>query len=121
MELAVSKIELGKFAEAEPLLRTCLHIRRGTLDEPHWLTAYTESLLGECLTELGQHEEAEPLLINSYPSLEEHPEQARAALQRIIRLYDTWDRPDQAAEWRTRQSTTQPAAEPEDDVASGSD
>ena len=33
----------------------------------------------------------------------------RQALERIIKLYESWDRPDEAAQWRAKLPTTRPA------------
>jgi hypothetical protein len=46
-----------------------LELRRRTLPPNHWLLATSESLLGERLAQLGQHETAERLLIDSYEAL----------------------------------------------------
>ena len=54
------------------------------------------SVLGECLTGLGQWAEAEPLLLDAYQGLHENPDaipervredRLREALERIVNLY----------------------------------
>jgi hypothetical protein len=58
------------------------------------------------LTALERYEEAELLLLRSYPRLELSGEQprrlARAACQRIIDLYDARGDPEKADEWRAK-------------------
>ncbi|MFQ5413764.1 MAG: tetratricopeptide repeat protein [Phycisphaerae bacterium] len=111
-------IKKGDAAGAVPMLRECLTIRRDVLEAGDWKIASTESALGEALVMLGRFDEAEPLLIESYPIIRE----ARGdrpptpdALKRIVRLYDAWGKPDKAAEYRALlEALTAPAAKPED-------
>ena len=69
-------------------------------------TARAESLLGACLSMQGRFEEAEPLLIRSFNKLRTDRGEADVMTQntilRIIHLYETWERPDAAAEWREK-------------------
>ena len=98
--------ERGDPEGAEPLLREALEIRRKALPEGDWRTAETESQLGGCLVALGRYAEAEPLLVDSHPILEAWRGasfwRTVAALDRIIELYDAWDRADKADEYRAR-------------------
>jgi serine/threonine protein kinase/tetratricopeptide (TPR) repeat protein len=95
----------GNFAEAEPLLRGCLAMRRNTLPEGHWLIADTTSLLGDALAGQGKFGQAEPLLLEGYAGMRNNPEvpegRQRQALQRIVHLYEAWGRPNQADAWRS--------------------
>lgn len=103
IRLGILLFKKGDAASAEPLLRECLSIRRKVLPQGGWLIANTESVLGECLTKLGRFREAEPLLVRSYPVIKagskwvEHKERA---LKRIIGLYEAWDKPEEADEYR---------------------
>ena len=56
--------------EAEPLLRECLEIRWACEADDDRLIANTETLLGGCLTAPERYEEAESLLLESYPRIE---------------------------------------------------
>ena len=91
----------GRYAEAQPMLREALHIRKKKEREQGWQTAEAQRALGTCLTALGQYEEAESLLLESYPVLQaergaQHrlTQQARKAL---ADLYTTWGKLAQAA------------------------
>lgn len=101
--VASNFIEMGRAADAEPLLLECVALRREKLHD-HWMTASAESHLGECLTLLGRFNEAEPLLLRAYPTLREkfgrRHEFVVQTLERIARLYELSGRPYQAAEWR---------------------
>lgn len=66
---------------------------------PHQ-TAITAGVLGQTLTVLGEYPEAEPLLTSSLAGLartfgKQHSLTAEAR-QRLIRLYEAWDRPADA-------------------------
>ena len=94
---------------AEPALRECLEIRQRVFPEGHRRTALASSALGEALTKLGRFQEAEPLLRGSLPVLQaiggnQHGE-TRKAVNRIVELYEAWDRPEQAAVYRARATT----------------
>lgn len=47
------------------------------------------------LLEDGRHAEAEPLLLEGYERMKDHPEASnvrkREALERIVKLYDAWN------------------------------
>jgi serine/threonine protein kinase/tetratricopeptide (TPR) repeat protein len=97
-----------KHADAEPVLRDCLAIR--DKEQPDdWVTFNTRSMLGEALVGQKKYAEAEPLLRGGYKGLkvrqETIPEPVRKlrlteALQRLVQLYDAWDKKDEADRWR---------------------
>jgi serine/threonine protein kinase/Tfp pilus assembly protein PilF len=113
----------GKVREAEPLLHEAREIRRKVLPKGHWRTASTESVLGGCLTKQGRYDVAEPLLLNSYPTIASAPgmppAQARQALERIVALYEAWGKPEQAAAWRVKLMDVDFPADPFAREASG--
>jgi hypothetical protein len=104
------------------LLREYLEIRQKTLPAGHWQIAVAESQLGGCLTLADRYEEAEALLLRSHDvlnSLAANPTPAQRNaiernVQRAVQLYEAWDKPEQAARWRAKLPTTQPATEPSD-------
>ena len=89
---------------AEPLIRSALTIYRRSLPEGDWQIINAESVLGGVLTGLGRYAEAEPLLLNAYPILQEqrgeHSACTRDTLRRLVTLYDAWGKPEKAAEYR---------------------
>src|SRR5262249_3716550 len=93
----------GKAADAESRLREGLKIRREVLPKGHWALAQAESLWGGCLAALQRYAEAEPLLLNSYAALQKDetvpPRQLREAHERLVKLYEAWDKLDKAQEW----------------------
>jgi len=96
----------GRFEEAADLLRGCLAARQKTLPEGHWLIADTTSQLGAAVTGEGRFEEAEKLVLEGYSAMKEDPlaptDRKRLAIKRVIQLYESWSKPDQASEWRRR-------------------
>jgi tetratricopeptide (TPR) repeat protein len=96
-------LETERHREAEPSLHEALAIRRKSLAQGDWQTAYTESLLGGCLIPQGRFTEAEPLLVAAALALARDPAaplaRSRESLDRIVALYESWGKPDLAAEW----------------------
>lgn len=99
-------VEQGKPGEAEPLLRQALRIRRDRLPADHLQVALTENLLGACLVALDHHAEAEELLIAAERVIRDAPSatpaQKHTALERLVGLYRSWDKEEEAARWQAR-------------------
>ena len=99
----------GRFGEAASLLRGCLAMRQKALPEGHWLIADTTSRIGSAVAGEGKFAEAEPMLLEAYAALKENrrvpADRKHVAIRRIIRLYESWDKPDQASEWLRRLET----------------
>jgi hypothetical protein len=96
--------DTDRAAEAEPLLRQALEILRNALSEEHPMIAFGKSSLGHCLSLKGQFENAEPLLDESHTILNAahttRHTRTRQTLQRTIDLYESWGKPEKAAECR---------------------
>ena len=92
------------YTGAEILYRKAIEIRLKVLSENHWLMARTFNRLGECLTHLKSYKEAEPLLLDSYHQLNEkrsgNDKYTIKALNRIIKLYEVWGKPEKVAEYK---------------------
>jgi tetratricopeptide (TPR) repeat protein len=104
--LGVARIRQGKHAEAEVPLREAWEILKRTRPR-HWAIWGTASRLGEAIAGQGRFEEAEPFLVDAYTKMK--PPNApwplsrkREALERVVKLYEAWDKPEKAAEWRAR-------------------
>jgi serine/threonine protein kinase/tetratricopeptide (TPR) repeat protein len=101
-----------KSKEAEALLRACLGIREKQ-GAKGWQQEWARSLLGGCLTDEQRYAEAEPLLLAGYRGLKESqnimpvPDRAKVndARDRLVHLYDAWNKKDKADKWRTDAST----------------
>ncbi len=90
-----------------------IHIR--ILGENHWRTAEARSLLGEALTGLERYEEAETHLLDGHAGLDaslpggRRTQKLPSSIDRLVRLYDAWGKPEKAAEWRAKLPTEQEA------------
>lgn len=97
-------IEHKRFAEAEPFLRSLLTVQKNMQPAGHWRIGEASSRLGECLAGEGRFEEAEPLLRDGFEQMQKHPQsppqRTKEALERLISLYEAWNRPEKVAEYR---------------------
>lgn len=120
-QLASTYLDMKRYSETEILLRECLRTRE-SVGKESWWRFHTMSQLGGALAGLKREVEAEPLLTAGYEGLKaregEIPEPLKKyvaqAGERVVALYDAWNRPDQAAEWRKRlqATTTAPGERP---------
>jgi len=94
----------GRFADAEELVMEALDIYRNALPDGHYLRSIAESLLGECLSGLDRPAQAEEALLESHQALvESRGRFSRAAVDsafRLVRHYDSIERPELAAHHR---------------------
>jgi hypothetical protein len=99
--------------EAELKLRECLTMRQ-KIQPDDWTTFDTKSLLGEALLEQKKLADAEPLLVSGYEGMKQRadtiPSQDKPhvtkALDRLISLYESWGKEDQALRWRQEREAT---------------
>jgi len=103
--LARLRIAQHRYAEAESILREVL-TDPGSEGTDTWRTSERQSLLGLCLMEQSRFAEAEAPLISGYRGLAERRSglpatvSVREAGVRLVQLYDSWGKPEKAAEWR---------------------
>ncbi len=102
--LGLSLTRLGRAAEGEPDLRDALALREKISPKGDFGIAHTSSILGECLTAQKRFAEAEPFLVNGYNDLKaalgDQHRRTVDARQRLAKLYDDWEKPNQAAQFR---------------------
>ena len=102
--LASALIDRREETQAQPLLDECLAIQQAALSPDDWKIALTKHLLGSCLAARGKSAPAESLMAASYPVLMASPSLAAPerfkVIGRMIRLYESWGRADQAARYR---------------------
>jgi hypothetical protein len=99
-------------------LRDALTIQTRALPDD-WSRFYTRGLLGGALAGQGRYGEAEPLVVEGYEGLKDRaakvprtaPPFLSEAAGRVVRLYEAWGKPEQAAAWKARLGLTDlPAA-----------
>ena len=108
-DLAMLLAARGKHAAGETEMRRALAILERSLPAGDWRRARAASVLAVCLTGLERFEEAESLLLASYPALRDQlgasaPETLES-LERLAELYDAWGRENKAAEARALRSS----------------
>jgi serine/threonine protein kinase/Tfp pilus assembly protein PilF len=111
--LAALALRQQHYAQAEHRSRQALSTREH-FDAPDWRGAGAQAVLGEVLIEQGKLDEAERVLSVAYTQLKPgpagkiEPEQRKAIEQAFVRLYDRWQKPEKAAAWKAKLSTSQP-------------
>ncbi|MEM1438703.1 MAG: serine/threonine-protein kinase [Pseudomonadota bacterium] len=102
--MAAVYIRMGRFEEAEPILRSALVVRRQAFGEDHRLVTETKTNLGKVAFELGNTEEGEALLLEAYGRFLEGrgPDASRTkqAARHLAELYDMLGDEEKASEYR---------------------
>jgi tetratricopeptide (TPR) repeat protein len=96
-------LDVEEFDLARAMLRDASRIvgtaiRNGQMGLDHWLRADIQSGYATCLAQRGDYELAEPFIVRSFDRVEaalgsEHWRTA-LVLERVIRFYDDWGRPE---------------------------
>jgi tetratricopeptide (TPR) repeat protein len=102
--LGAALLEDGEAAAAEPLLREALALASERLLPRQVTRAEASAALGDAFLAQRRHAEAEPLLVAAHEGFQAsrgsgHPSTVRTR-QRLVRLYDGWGRPSDAARYR---------------------
>jgi serine/threonine protein kinase len=111
--LARAHLGASRWAEAETLLRECLALREKKQPD-EWWRYRTMSQLGAALAGQAKYAEAEPLLIGGYAGLKAREAKIVAfqkkklaeAAARIVPFYESWGKPEKAAQWRKKLQPT---------------
>jgi tetratricopeptide (TPR) repeat protein len=107
-EAARRLMKVGAYSTAEALVRESLGIRE-KLQPNAWMTFDARSLLGGTLTAQKKYAKAEPLLLSGHEGIARRrttiplslrPIRLMEAKERLVRLYDLWDKPAEADKWR---------------------
>ena len=119
IQLGAVRLAQEKYSEAEMLLREV-----SPFVEKYWADAayrfYFVSLLGASLSGQRKYADAEPFLLQGYEGLVQRqasmppyfnaPRRITESLERLVQLYDAWDKPAPAAEWKQKLAAFQQAA-----------
>ncbi|MCB9858217.1 MAG: serine/threonine protein kinase [Phycisphaerales bacterium] len=121
--LGMMLLKNGDATAAEPVLRDVLSGREQAEPPDAWMIALARSTLGECLASQRRFEEAETLLVNALPIIEDVAAEKShlvtyriEALVRIVDLYEAWDKPAKADEWRRKLDTLKDAVRANSEV-----
>jgi hypothetical protein len=117
--LGLNLLEQHKWADAEKVLRECLAvcdrldkwIRQESRGRLRWSVGWTtRSMLGQSLVGQKKYAEAEPYLMEGYNvgkalfdalgDVDLRRVSIKETVERLVQLYEAWDKPDKAAKWR---------------------
>ncbi len=102
--LAKIMLAQGKYIEAEEKMRNVIEIREQVFPAGSWMITDSKAKWGNCLAKLKCYEEAELILLESYPILKlvrgEDHKVTKATVKYIINLYEDWDKPEKANKYR---------------------
>jgi hypothetical protein len=116
--LGVNLMAQGRYADAEPVVRECLTIAAALNANP-WVSLALQSLLGHCLLGQRRYAHAEWWLLQSWTGLQQLQAQKPSpgvqgslaeTADRLILLYDQWQKPEQAAKWRKELQKVKPSS-----------
>src|SRR5262249_39300611 len=90
-------------------LKAVLDARQRLLASDHPDTQASRLELGATRLQQKRYAEAEPILLEAYAGLKqleakvpEAKSRATEAVERLVQLYDGWDKKEKASEWRTK-------------------
>ncbi len=93
----------GRIEEAEAEYARLVGAAKVLLPKQNWYVAKLQGEHGECLIKLGRYGQAELPLLASYEGLQASQGSDHyltiEAVRRLIRLYEAWGKPGEAAEW----------------------
>ena len=109
--LGLNLVEQRKYSQADPILRQALTYREKG-DKEDWQLYRAQAFLGAALSGLKQYPEAEKLLLSGQQGLEQRVSRMpadqkkwiRFSTEQIVDLYSGWGKPDEAAQWRRKQT-----------------
>ncbi len=106
MQIGIVLMEEGQLDEAEAFHRQALAMRQELIGTDHPDIAASKSNLGVVLTAQGALEEAEPYHLQAVDlaikSLGQTHPYTQTYVRNTVALYETWNRPEQAATYRER-------------------
>ncbi len=98
--------EQERYDEAETMFREIIKMADEVWPDGHFLTANYRRGLADCLTGLKRYAEAEEQLLKSHEQLEKSfpPEHRNRQdhVKDMIKFYEAWGKPDNAAEWQSK-------------------
>ncbi len=113
--LGCALVELGKLDEAEPHLKEALTIFREHVPNRDALAVQAANWLGAIAVARKAYPEAEALLLPDSDQFfttaaKMSPNERRVAIGHIVKLYEAWGKPEQAAVWQKKLDALAPMA-----------
>jgi tetratricopeptide (TPR) repeat protein len=101
----------GEYAEGVSMYKEVIAQMEEALEPGHWHIANAQSVLGWCLTEFGRYKQAEEPLLAALPVLSsvmgEQNSRTKLTIRRLAELYESWGKPEKAAEYRAMLKETE--------------
>lgn len=95
----------GEYVAADSVLRKALRIRQQALGKEHPKVAESQIDLADVRQALGQYKDAEDLLQHALniqqAEIQDAPPETAETAHHLVELYETWDKPAKAEEYRT--------------------
>lgn len=114
----------GKIEEAAEIQEKIVEACTASVGENHWTTAVFRLNYADTLRSLKQFGQSEARLLQSRASLEKtlgpDHQHTRTAAMMLVKLYNDWQKPEQAAEWQAKTGEEQTKA-PEGETSSHSE
>ena len=105
---------VGRMEQAEVIFREVVETSQRVFTTGLLYLPAFQVHFGRCLTDLNRFEEAEPQLLVAYERemavRGEAHKNTRKAIERLAHLYEMWDKPEQASQWRAKLPTANPGA-----------
>jgi tetratricopeptide (TPR) repeat protein len=106
--LAVLYRDQGQFEKAEKLIVKTIEVRRRVQGEEHPEALKSMMNLGSILVAKKAYAEAENQLISCQAAMEKNTNAApvlrQLVVSNLVKLYDAWNKPDEAEKWRAKLS-----------------
>ena len=107
-DFGVLRREQKRYNEAESLLRQALDARQNELGTDHPACFESMHELAVLYKEQGDYDKSEPLLLKAIEGRRlklggQHPH-TQESMKNLIDLYESWNKPDQASQWRAKSS-----------------
>jgi len=104
--LAYAYWKIGREADGVKMYRQVIVIQKKNTGAD-FRYFYTQSLLGQLLTEMKKYTEAEPMLLDGFKGMESTVSnstrtQLKFAAGRLVNLYEAWGKPKPAATWNEK-------------------
>jgi len=110
MMLANHLVETGRPEEGCPLGANSVAVLSAAYGDTHWRVAVARGLEGACLHVDGRREDSEALLLASLAGLDSdgaNNAARRQTLRRLVKLYEDWNKPAEAARYRQQLATSE--------------
>ncbi|MGE4198959.1 MAG: tetratricopeptide repeat protein [Phycisphaerales bacterium] len=106
VNLGLLLVATNRADEALPLFQHAVAGIDQMLGPTHWMAGAGRTFLGECLTALHRFDDAEKTLLQSHAMLTQSlgpaHDRTKTAADKLVKLYEAWNKPEDADKWRPK-------------------